>query len=161
MSDRPAVHIEDEEMEAKYDGSDTAMAPQGTEDSQGEDTKRAQPTQQQQTQPQQPQQASSPSPTSASASASAPPLSSAAVSPASSVHLSVRVLSLRSSYTAKQNHFLSCDPLVVVAVDQRPMFKTSQSHRHTHSTHTHSHGCALHDAGALSSQGGDFWTDPE
>ena len=124
MSDppRPAVHIEDEEMEEKYDGTDTAMAPQGQQNSDQHETN--QPTQPQQTQ-------SSPSPT----SASAPPLSSAPASSASSVHLAVRVLSLRSSYTAKQNHFLACDPLLVVAVDQRPLFKTSQTHTHTH-THT-------------------------
>lgn len=124
MSDppHPPVHIEDEEMEAKYDGSDTAMAPQGQNHSDEQETK--QPAQQTQT-----QQAPSPSPT----SASAPPLSTAPASPASSVHLAVRVLSLRSSYTAKQNHFLACDPLLVVAVDHRPLFKTSQ----THTPHTH------------------------
>jgi hypothetical protein len=128
MSDppHPAVHIEDEEMEAKYDGSDTAMAPHGQNDSDEQETKQAQQTQTQ-SQP-------IPSPT----SASAPPLSTAPASSASSVHLAVRVLSLRSSYTAKQNHFLACDPLLVVAVDQRPLFKTSQTH-----THTHSHDCAL------------------
>jgi hypothetical protein len=47
-----------------------------------------------------------------------------------SVFLPVRLHAIHTTYIAKSNHFLQCDPIVVVAVDNRPMFKTSQEIGH-------------------------------
>jgi hypothetical protein len=65
------------------------------------------------------------SPASSTSAASASPSASPAAPSSPPATLAVRVHSLRSSYVALQNHYLQCDPLLIVAVDNRPLFKTS------------------------------------
>src|SRR5690348_7161897 len=48
--------------------------------------------------------------------------------------LAIRVLSMRSTYVAQQNHYGNVDPLIVVAIDNRPLFKTSIRYNSTSSS---------------------------
>jgi hypothetical protein len=41
------------------------------------------------------------------------------------IFLPVQLHAIATTYIAKSNHFLQCDPVVVVAVDNRPSFKTT------------------------------------
>ena len=68
-----------------------------------------------------------------SSAAAASPSSSSSVQPSSdrigpdprTIFLPLQLHAISTTYIAKSNHFLQCDPVVVVAVENRPSFKTT------------------------------------